>query len=185
MSSTASRSSSSANILISSSLASPIRSLSLLSTTKINPCKLFQVSLLQKVKQLIHRCDQLTFTVLCETEDKNLHIKLSAVSKFLLNNQPDALIIQIYCYRTLHVSGIFSARHQEFSTVHSALVSFMQVLMTASKQSGWNCSAVPSWKRSSKFTWNLPVLNVQWKTPDDGQRRCPKHVEFYNGIKLG
>jgi hypothetical protein len=23
------------------------------------------------------------------------------------------------------------------------------------------------------------------KTPDDGQRKCPKHVEFYNRIKLG
>ena len=44
-----------------------------------------------------------------------------------LNNQIDAPIIQIYCYKTLHVSGIFSAHHQEFSTVHSALVSFMQV----------------------------------------------------------
>jgi hypothetical protein len=22
------------------------------------------------------------------------------------------------------------------------------------------------------------MLNVQWKTPDDGQRNCPKHVEF-------
>ena len=39
MSSTASLSSSSANILISSSLASPIRSLSLESTTKMRPCK--------------------------------------------------------------------------------------------------------------------------------------------------
>ena len=47
---------------------------------------------------------------------------------FFLNNQPDALIIQIlFCYETLHVSGIFSAHHQEFSTVRSALVSFMQV----------------------------------------------------------
>jgi len=27
--------------------------------------------------------------------------------------------------------------------------------------------------------------NEQWKTPDDGQRRCPKHVEFYNRIKFG
>jgi hypothetical protein len=27
----------------------------------------------------------------------------------------------------LHVSGIFSAHHQEFATVHSALVSFMRV----------------------------------------------------------
>ena len=33
----------------------------------------------------------------------------------------------LFCYKTLHVSGVFSAHHQEFSTVHSALVSFMQV----------------------------------------------------------
>jgi len=47
---------------------------------------------------------------------------------FFLNNQPDALINPIlFCYKTLHVSGILSAHHQEFSTVHSALVSFMQV----------------------------------------------------------
>ena len=54
---------------------------------------------------------------------------------FLLNNQPDTLIIHIYSVIKLHVSGIFSAHHQEFSTAHSALVSFMKVLMTASKQS--------------------------------------------------
>ena len=24
----------------------------------------------------------------------------------------------------------------------------------------------------------MPVLNVQWETPDDGQRNCPKHVEL-------
>jgi len=33
----------------------------------------------------------------------------------------------LFCYKTLHVSGIFSAHHQEFSAVHSAVVSFMQV----------------------------------------------------------
>ena len=48
------------------------------------------------------------------------------VIDFFLNNQPDVLIIQIlFCYKTLHVSGIFSAHHQEFSTVNSALASFM------------------------------------------------------------
>jgi len=26
------------------------------------------------------------------------------------------------------------------------------------------------------------VPNVQWKTPDDGQRNCPKHVEFLEKI---
>jgi len=47
---------------------------------------------------------------------------------FLLNNQPGALIIQIYSIiKTLHVLGIFSVHHQEFSTVYSALVSFVQV----------------------------------------------------------
>jgi hypothetical protein len=46
---------------------------------------------------------------------------------FFLINQQDALIIHIlFCFKTLHVSGIFSAHHQEFSTVKSALVSFMQ-----------------------------------------------------------
>jgi len=33
----------------------------------------------------------------------------------------------LFCYKNLHVSGISSAHYQEFSTVHSALVSFMQV----------------------------------------------------------
>jgi len=49
------------------------------------------------------------------------------VIDLFLNNQPDALSIQIYSVIKLHVSGIFSVHHQEFSTVHSALVSFMQV----------------------------------------------------------
>ena len=51
------------------------------------------------------------------------------VIDFFLNNQTDALIIQIlFCYKTLHVSGIVSVHHQEFSTVHSAMVSFMHGL---------------------------------------------------------
>ena len=61
---------------------------------------------------------------------------------FYLNNQPDALIIPIlFCYKTLHVSGIFSAHHREFSTVHSALVSFMQVSDDRFQADG---TAVPS-----------------------------------------
>jgi len=31
----------------------------------------------------------------------------------------------------------------------------------------------------SKPVWHIPLLRVQWKSPDDGQRNCPKHVEFY------
>jgi hypothetical protein len=27
--------------------------------------------------------------------------------------------------------------------------------------------------------WHIPLPCVQWRTPDDGQRNCPKHVEFH------
>jgi len=67
------------------------------------------------------------------------------VIDFFLNNQPDALIIPIlFCYKTLHFSGIFSAHHQEFPTVHSTLISLMQIFMTASEQSQ-DGTAPPSW----------------------------------------
>jgi hypothetical protein len=53
------------------------------------------------------------------------------VIDFFFNNQPDALISQIYCHKTLHVSGILFAHHQE---------------------SGWNSMEFhpdSAWKRSS------------------------------------
>ena len=35
-----------------------------------------------------------------------------------------------------------------------------------------------------KPVWHIPLLCVQWKTPDDGQRNCPKRVEFYSKNKF-
>ena len=32
--------------------------------------------------------------------------------------------------------------------------------------------------------WHIPLLCVQWKTPDDGQGNCPKCVEFYSKNKF-
>ena len=60
---------------------------------------------------------------------------------FFLNNQPEALIIPVlFCYKTLHVSGIFCTHHQEFYAVHSALVSFMPVSDDRFQaEPGWNC----------------------------------------------
>ena len=81
------------------------------------------------------------------------------------NNQPDPLIIPIlFCYKTLHVSGIFSAHHQEFPTVHSALVSFMQVSDDSFQaESRWNCSSILTLfgNGHQKLAGNLPVPNVQ------------------------
>jgi len=45
-------------------------------------------------------------------------------------------------------------------------------------------TAVPSWSCSqaaSKPVWHtIPLLYVQWKTPDDGQGNYPKHIEFHS-----
>jgi len=35
-----------------------------------------------------------------------------------------------------------------------------------------------------KLSAHVLLLCVQWKTPDDGQRNCPKHVEFYSKNKF-
>jgi len=43
--------------------------------------------------------------------------------------------------------------------------------------------SVPSWSRS-QILWHIPMLCVQWKTPDDEQRNCPGHVEFYSKNKF-
>ena len=78
------------------------------------------------------------------TDSVNCTAMCKHVSAFFLNNQPDAQIIQIlFCNKTLHVSGNFSAHHQESPTVHSPLVSFMQVsLTTASKQNKNGTSSI-------------------------------------------
>ena len=55
----------------------------------------------------------------------------------------------------------------------------------------WACEqdqgGSPSWSCSravNKPVWHTPLLCVQWKTPDDGQRNCPKRVEFYSKNKF-
>jgi hypothetical protein len=43
----------------------------------------------------------------------------------------------------------------------------------------WSCSQAVNIP-----VWHVPLLCVQWKTPDDGQRNCPKHVDFHYKIKF-
>ena len=77
----------------------------------------------------------------------------------------------MYMFRTVPLSIIrnFSLYTQEWYICHTAC---------EQDQDG---TAVPSWSCSqgdSKPVWHIPLLCVQWKTPDNGQRNCPKHVEF-------
>ena len=54
-------------------------------------------------------------------------------------------------------------------------------IVTACEQdqhrTSWSCS-----QAVSKPVWHIPLLCVQWKTLDDGQRNCPKHVEFFISV---
>jgi hypothetical protein len=38
--------------------------------------------------------------------------------------------------------------------------------------------------RHAKYYKYYVLLCLQWKTPDDAQRNCPKHVEFYSKNKF-
>jgi hypothetical protein len=54
---------------------------------------------------------------------------LSFIKNYFLNNQPNALIIQIYSVIKLYiVSGIFFAHHQEFSTWAKKMLETCRVL---------------------------------------------------------
>jgi len=78
--------------------------------------------------------------------------------------------------KTLHVSDSSSVHHQEFFTVNKAIhTSFADSLRAGSGLPTWSCS---------QGVWHILLLCVQLQTPDDGQRNCPKHVEFYSKNKF-
>jgi len=81
--------------------------------------------------------------------------------------------------KTLQVSEISSVHHQEFFTVHTAMVYVIQLASRIRTDLSWSCS-----QAVSKPVWHITLLYVQWKTPDDGQRKCPKLVEFYSKNKI-
>jgi hypothetical protein len=50
-------------------------------------------------------------------------------------------------------------------------------------------TAVPYWsccysKAVYKPVWHIPLLSVQWKPPDNGQRNCLNHVDFHSKNKF-
>ena len=81
--------------------------------------------------------------------------------------------------KALHVLDSSSVHHQKFFTVRTAICICHTGLLTAGEQdhdgTSWSCS---------QAVWRIPLLCVQWKTPDDGQRNCPKRVEFYSENKF-
>jgi len=71
---------------------------------------------------------------------------------------------------TLSINRSFSLYTQQWFTVCRT------GLLTACEQDQDGTSFIP--------LWHIPLLCVQWKTPDGGLRNCPKHVEFYSKNKF-
>jgi len=109
--------------------------------------------------------------------------------------------IKLYIFRTVLLSIIrrFSLYTQQWYMSYRFVDSWQETCMTYTiavfimKNSWWwteelseTCS-FPSRSCSqdvSRLVWHIPLLCVQWKTADDGQRNCPKRVEFYSKNKF-
>jgi len=106
---------------------------------------------------------------------------LTIFRNFLSYNKPTRCtkFSILFWNETLHISNSSSVHHQEFFTVHTAMVYVIQVCWQLASRSICSCS-----QAVSKPVWHIPLLCVQWKTPDDGQRNCPKYVKFHSKINL-
>ena len=99
---------------------------------------------------------------------------------YLWLNQLDALISQIYLWnKTVHVWDSSSANYQEFLTVHTAMVYVIQVCWQLASRIR---TFLPDPARKLRDIY--PCCVYSEKTPDVGQRNCPKHVEFYSKNKF-
>ena len=90
---------------------------------------------------------------------------------------------------TIFLKFIFGIKLYMFRTVPLSIIRTFSLYtpMIYVIQQDQDGKAVPSWSCSqavSKPVWHILLLCVQWKTPDDGQRNCPKHVEFYSKNKF-
>ena len=81
--------------------------------------------------------------------------------------------IKLYMFQTVPLSIIrsFTLYTQQWYMSHR----FTNTLRAGPDVPSWSCS---------QAVWHISLLCVQWKIPDDGQRNCLKHVEFYFKNKL-
>jgi len=76
-------------------------------------------------------------------------------------------------------SGVFHCKHSNGTSNRFADSWWAGSGHSSSASWSWSCS-----QAVSRPVQHIPLLYVQWKTPDDGQRNCPKHVEFHSKNKF-
>jgi hypothetical protein len=80
----------------------------------------------------------------------------------------------LFWRETLRVSDSSPVHHKEFFTVNTAMLYNHTGLLTALRAK--QILLLASCQQTCMIK---PLLWVQWKTPDDGQENCPKHIEFH------
>jgi hypothetical protein len=83
----------------------------------------------------------------------------------------------LFWNENLHVLDSSSVHHQELFTVYSAMVYVIQVCRQLLSRIRMELSV-------HKPVWHIPLLSVQWITPNYGERNCLKHVELHSKINL-
>jgi len=85
-------------------------------------------------------------------------------------------------FRTVPLSIIrgFHCSHSN-GICHRGLLTAVEQDQDGTAVLSWSCSTAVS--KPVRHT-SIPLLYVQWKTPDDGQRNYPKHVEFHSKNKF-
>jgi len=76
---------------------------------------------------------------------------------------------------TLHVSGSLSAHYQEFLAVHRLWYTLCSCDERSLPEAGWNI--LPLVANVHHNCIKCTKADVRLRTPDDGQKGCPKHVE--------
>ena len=89
----------------------------------------------------------------------------------------DALSSSFIGVTTLHVLGSLSAHHQEFLAIHRHWYNLCSLVTECYQvQDGTESHPVPGSTQSPNCI-NYTNAGVRLRTPDDGQKDCPKHVE--------
>ena len=98
------------------------------------------------------------------------------IGEFLWIKPTDALNSNFSGITTLHVSGNLSAYHQEFLAVHR----LWYILYSYDDRVGWNwpiSSILLRVAHGHRNCIKCTKADERLRTPDDGQKGCPKHVE--------
>ena len=103
--------------------------------------------------------------------ESELHQVWLIIKSNICTNFSNLFLEGNYMFRTVPLSIIssFSLYTQQW---------YMSYRFANSLQAGSGCSILILLQAVSKPVWHILLLCVQWETPDDGQRNCPKHVEF-------